>query len=76
MLTIAQPAYCTRSPRSRLVFDRLKNILLSEINTVIPLMKNILQPIKSLTDLARPARKYSEAAERGTVIPCLVQYAG
>jgi len=32
---------------SRLVFDRLKDILPSEIDIVIPLGKKILRPIKS-----------------------------
>jgi hypothetical protein len=40
-------------PRSRLVFDRLKDFLTSEIDIVIPLGKKILQTIKSLTDLSR-----------------------
>jgi predicted component of type VI protein secretion system len=40
-------------PRSRLVFDRLKDFPPSEIDTVIPLTRKILQPIKSLRDLTR-----------------------
>jgi hypothetical protein len=37
--------------RFRLVFDRLRNFLLSEINVAIPLSQKIPQPTKPLTDL-------------------------
>ncbi len=37
--------------RSRLVFDRLKGFLPSEIDLAIPLGQKTLQPIKFLTDL-------------------------
>jgi hypothetical protein len=37
--------------RSRLVFDRLTDFALSEIDTAIPLVRKIRQTIKSLTDL-------------------------
>ena len=40
-------------PCSRLVFDRLKDFPPSKIDTVIPLSRKILQPIKSLPDLTR-----------------------
>ncbi len=39
--------------RFRLVVDRLKYFLPSEIDTVIPLSQKILQPIKFLSDLTR-----------------------
>jgi hypothetical protein len=45
--------YGVPPPRSRLVFDRLKNFLPSEIDIVISLGKKILQPIKSISDLSR-----------------------
>jgi len=44
--------------RSRLVFDRLTNFPHLEIDTVIPLPRNIRQPIKSLTDLTRQLVQY------------------
>lgn len=44
--------------RFRLVFDRLKDFLRSEIDTVIPLAQKILQPIKSLTDLTHQLVQY------------------
>ena len=43
---------------SRSVFDRLKHFLASEIDTVIPLGKKMLQPIKSSTDLMRQLVQY------------------
>jgi hypothetical protein len=46
-------------PRSREVFDRLKDFPPSEIDTVIPLSRKILQPIKSLRDLTRQLMQYS-----------------
>ena len=46
------------TPRSRLVFDRLRNFPHSEIDNVIPLTRKIPQPIKSLTDLARQLVKF------------------
>jgi len=44
--------------RSRLVFDRLRDFLRSEIDTVIPLVQKIPQPIKSLTDLTHQLVQY------------------
>jgi len=44
---------------SRLVFDRLKDFLPSEIYIIIPLGKKILQPIKLVTDLMRQLVQYS-----------------
>jgi hypothetical protein len=44
--------------RSRLVFNRLKNFLPSEIDIVIPLSQKILQPIKSLRDLTQQLIKH------------------
>jgi hypothetical protein len=46
-------------PRSRQVFDRLTDFPHSEIDTVIPLLRKIRPPIKSLTDLARQLVQYS-----------------
>jgi hypothetical protein len=45
--------------RSREFFDRLKDFPRSEIDTVIPLTRKILQPIKSLPDLARQLVQFS-----------------
>jgi predicted component of type VI protein secretion system len=45
--------------RSRLVFDRLKDFLPTELDTAIPLSQKILQPIESLTDLTRQLAQYS-----------------
>ena len=56
------PGYFTtmkcRPLRSRLVFNRLKDFLPSEIDVVIPLSQNILQPIKSLSDLTRQLEQH------------------
>jgi hypothetical protein len=54
-----KPEYCTSMPRSREVFDRLEDFPPSEIDTVIPLSRIILQPIKSLRDLTRQLVQYS-----------------
>lgn len=50
-------------PRSRLVFDRIRDFPQSGIDTAIPLHRKISQPIKSLTALTRqlvqnPARHF------------------
>jgi predicted component of type VI protein secretion system len=44
--------------RSRLVFNRLKDFLPSEIDIVIPLSQKILQAIKSLRDLMQQLIKH------------------
>jgi hypothetical protein len=48
----------TSMPRFRLVFDHLRDFPHSEIDTVIPLIRKIPQPIKSLSDLTRQLAKF------------------
>lgn len=55
-----QSGYCTSMPRFRLVFARLEDFSQSKIDTVIPLLRKILQSIKSLTDLTRQLMQYPD----------------
>ena len=41
-----------------LVFDRLTNFPQSEMDTVIPLVRKIRQPLKSSTDLAQQLAQF------------------
>ena len=51
---------CIGMLRFRLIFDPLKKIPHSEIDTVIPLTRKILQEIKSLSDLTHQPTHFSD----------------